>query len=1184
MATQSTRNELLESLRLDQRRRWAQGDAVRAEHYLEEHNLLDADIDGALELVYQEVVLREEAGQRPQLEEYTRRFPQLASRLLPLFEVHQAIEASGKPDPYATLAPDAVSHSDPHSPDKTHQLAVPGPPNSDDPYATVLTDATTSSGTAGAGSGVRLGSDAIAGYEILQLLGEGGMGVVFKARHRALQRVVALKMIRPDVYAGAEERARFLTEAKAIARLQHPHIVQIYEVGEQDGRPYFAMEFVDGSSLDRRLNGTPMPPREAARLVLLIARAIEAAHQAGIIHRDLKPANILILDPARPEKEATLRPNVVDASAQSQVSRLWRKMGLGRQTTLKFRRRQTLHGKQTMIPGSGLIPKITDFGLAKQIDQDTGQTRAGTIMGTPSYMPPEQATGDSKAMGPLVDVYAVGAILYETLTGRPPFRGASVLETLDMVRKQEPVPPCRLQPNLPRDLETISLKCLEKDPKRRYESARELADDLERYLNGEPIVARPVAAWERGLKWARRRPAAASLIGLSVVAIVALMLFGWLWAVRESRHATESLQQAERVQASFREALQAVDDLLREVGEVDLADEPHMEQVRERLLAKAQAYFTKFLQEHGDDPVVRHEAARAHSRLGDIHHLLGKHQESEHAYLKALPYLEQLALESPGEPAPRRELARARHGMGIVLKKVNRFAESETAFREALRLRENLASESQNPLDRRDLAFSQYWLGALLAPLSGRRQEAETYYRATLALQEPLAKDFPDQPGFRRELASTLNNLGNLLRASGNPATEATYRRALEIQEELVRTDSTKAEYKRDLARTQGNLGQWYASARRDKPALEAIEAAHSLFAELARDFPKVPDYQLELSMALTELARQWRTTKPREAEDAMRRALSIRQKLVEEFPRVPLYKLRLGQHYSTMGYYYEQTSRPLEAIGSYRLALEVQEQLVQAFPAVSEYHNALGLTRYNLALMRLRQSEFSERGRQAALWSAGLPSHPLGLALITADARAALAEAYAHSSAAAAELGTAVETNPQNALFCRQLSDSLRLQCETALRLGRHVDAADVADKLAHVPQSSADDELRAVRFLARSMTLAASDIGLRPARRKELTDSYGDRAMAVLRAALAKLNTGSRYMRDQVDSLKHHPSYEPLRGREDFRKLLDQAEDRAGTGIGKAHWPAVLKTPACLDDGLIVERPRAGDRRHDA
>jgi WD40 repeat protein len=364
----------------------------------------------------------------------------------------------------------------------------------------------------------------VPGFEILGELGRGGMGVVYRARQVALNRPVALKMILAGSHAGAEGVTRFQSEAEAVARLRHPNIVQIYEVGEADGKPFFALEFVEGGSLAKKLAGSPLPPREAARLVELLARAAHHAHQQGVIHRDLKPANILL------------------AGVKGQGSGV----------------RDTREAVSFLNPDpSPLTPKITDFGLAKRLEAGPGQTQSGAILGTPSYMAPEQALGENRKIGPAVDVYALGAILYEALTGRPPFKGATVLETLDQVRTQEPVSPTQLQPGLPRDLKTICLKCLQKDPSKRYSSALELADDLARYLAREPIRARPVGAVERTLKWARRRPAWAAL---GIVSLLAAVVFvgGVFWHAAQLQSALDDATRARtRAEVSEHKARQA---------------------------------------------------------------------------------------------------------------------------------------------------------------------------------------------------------------------------------------------------------------------------------------------------------------------------------------------------------------------------------------------------------------------------------------------------------------------------------------------------------------------------------------------------------------------------------------------------------------------------------------------------
>jgi eukaryotic-like serine/threonine-protein kinase len=452
--------ELLDHLLMQQRQHWQRGERVLVEAYLRQHPALAGQSDAFLDLIYHEVVLREQHGETPRLEEYQQRFPQFAVQLQQQFEVHQA------------LAPgDFFAANDP-APRKTSLEAI----------VPVRTGP--------------VGYPSIPGYEILGELGRGATGVVYRARQLSLKRIVALKMIANGVHAGSKELARFRAEAEAVARLQHPNIVQVFEVGEYDGRAFFALELVDGGSLAGWLKDRRPKPRDAARLVDTLARAMHFAHQRGIVHRDLKPANILLVGAPGSKDGGKEKPATPTASPL------------------------------------GPVPKITDFGLAKRLGGDARLTRLGDVLGTPNYMPAEQARGQLDKIGPAVDTYALGAILYEMLTGRPPAQGKTVLDTLIAVERSRPVPPSQLGVKVPRDLEAICMKCLEKKPDERYPSALALADDLHRFLEGGTIAARHAGLGERVLKWARRRPAAAALLALSGAALAALLTFNSIYTVQ----------------------------------------------------------------------------------------------------------------------------------------------------------------------------------------------------------------------------------------------------------------------------------------------------------------------------------------------------------------------------------------------------------------------------------------------------------------------------------------------------------------------------------------------------------------------------------------------------------------------------------------------------------------------------
>jgi len=376
----------------------------------------------------------------------------------------------------------------------------------------------------------------IPGYEVLGELGRGGMGVVYRARQQSLNRIVALKMILAASHAGSTATARFLHEAKTIALLKHPHVVQVYDFGSHEGKPFFSLEYLEGGSLADKLRGEPQPPTQAAQTVHVLAQAMQAAHERGIVHRDLKPANVLL---------------AADGNA-----------------------------------------KITDFGVAKQ--GDSVMTATGDVLGTPSYMAPEQAEGKTKLVGPAADIYALGAILYELLTGRPPFKGASAWETIQLVTNSEPVTPCQLQPGVPRDLETICLKCLEKEPAKRYARAKDLAGDLRRFLGGEPIQARPVARLERTWRWCLRNKAVAASLATVVLSLLAATVVSVVFGLRADRARQAEAQGRRGESKAKQEAVQARRSAQQQL--IDLSTESALTAARDGDHALALLWFARTAQ------------------------------------------------------------------------------------------------------------------------------------------------------------------------------------------------------------------------------------------------------------------------------------------------------------------------------------------------------------------------------------------------------------------------------------------------------------------------------------------------------------------------------------------------------------------------------------------------------------
>ncbi len=646
----------------------------------------------------------------------------------------------------------------------------------------------------------------VSGYEILGELGRGGMGVVYKARQIRLNRPCALKMILGGGHASAESAARFLAEAQAIAQLQHPHIVQIHHIGEADGLPFFELEYLPGGSLDRRLSGTPWPARRAAELIESVARGVAEAHRQGIVHRDLKPANVLL---------------AADGT-----------------------------------------PKITDFGLAKSLAADSGLTRTDSIMGSPGYMAPEQAEGKAKQVGPLADVYALGAILYELLTGGQPFRGTTALEILDQVKNAEPVPPSRLVPGLPRDVETIALKCLQKEPGKRYDSAAALAEDLRRFLVGEPIVARPVPFWERGIKWARRRPAIAMLAVAILLLLAALMGLGVLSyekiesalriaevrrkGAEESRR--EAIKQSKVADANFARARKAVDDSFTIVSESKLLNVPGLRALRADLLDSSMRFYEEFLRERSDDPSLRNDMLRTQLRVADVLRELGRTKEANEAYEAAISGCEQALRDRPDDLDLRTGLADALHWVVSIRPQDQKSA----TYRRIVALREEVFEGRHSDVQsKRDLALA---CSRLYENLRGPRPaEALVVLERSVVLRLELAEEAPDDVD---AIDGVFVSFYKLARAMESSQSLALYRRALEFGRESLRLRPNDMLTANDfMLVTQSTVAMLSDSGRKEEAIAELRRSVKTLD-EMARanaDTPRIQDIYLEISRYLAD-------------------------------------------------------------------------------------------------------------------------------------------------------------------------------------------------------------------------------------------------------------------------------------------------------------------------------------------
>ena len=569
---------------------------------------------------------------------------------------------------------------------------------------------------------LRRGPAEVPGYEILNELGRGGMGVVYRARHLRLNRLVALKMILAGSHAGPAERDRLRAEAEAIARLHHPGVVQVYEAGECDGLPFIALELCLGGSLDRLLATGPLPPRDAARLVEGVARGVQAAHAAQVVHRDLKPANVLL--------------------------------------------------------GADGAPKVTDFGLAKCLD-GSGQTGSGAILGTPAYMAPEQAAGRGKEAGPAADVYSLGAILYECLTGRPPFQAATAMHTLRQVLANEPVAPRRLNPALPRDLETVCLKCLRKEPGRRYASAADLADDLIRFLGNRPILARPVGPLARGWRWCRREPALALALAGSAAVLIAATVVSTLFALQARADRTQAegsadtaRQEADRANDALERAMKSHDRQIWMI-ERDMLTRGKLDARSERLLRDAVAEFRGLIDRNSDKPEVRHRNGLAHLRLGELHYLLHEWPEGIAQLRTAIGLFEALVADHPGSLAYQAGLAQALSSAGFQVF-YEREPDLDANKKEANELCERAVAlwEQVTQADPRTEYLAQRAAANYrLATIAGDQKDntrARAAFEVARRWQTETLRQEPNELKHRSELARVCNSMCNYLAISGD--------------------------------------------------------------------------------------------------------------------------------------------------------------------------------------------------------------------------------------------------------------------------------------------------------------------------------------------------------------------------------------------------------------------------------
>lgn len=662
----------------------------------------------------------------------------------------------------------------------------------------------------------------IPGYEVISEIGKGGMGRVYQARHLGLNRMDAIKMVLGT--SNPRTLTRFADEARAIAMLKHPNIAQVYDTGEVKGQPYYAMELVEAGTLTQRLDGEPIDAKQAARLVMTIARAVDYFHQQGIIHRDLKPSNILM----------------------------------------------TRQGE----------PKIADFGLVKNLEGDSQQTQTGDVVGSPSYMSPEQASGMVKSIGPATDIYSLGAILYQCLTGRPPFQTSDPMQTLMAVISIDPVPVRQLIPGTPRDINTICMKCLEKQPGKRYATAGALADDLQRFLNGETILARPAGFMEKSWKWCKRRPAWAALI-----AMVVLTLVGTALGYVQLRYAYQQLDQAKRESDLQSAATRAVLDRMIMHYSEDLAGIPQTEKIRQQGLEDARNMYERLLRNKPGDETALAQYVESCMQLASIERSLGSYEQADAVYQKALSILDQLVLKSQNVDHLARYLdvvqARASlcHDQG-----------QADAAKQHLQLADSFAQRLQSEAltDNRAKSLGDYY-GTLGQNhrMAQRFSEAEAAYRNAVEYHVKAMQLARDDETHQQGLAVARNSLGIILLIQGKhlPAS-VEFQKALSL---LPHDSHPNRMYKR--AMINSNQAIVYDALKKFGEADKAYADASAIFRQLMRDYPMMPEYRFRWCKSRVNLIRSLLPRDFAKVPVILTEVEPVLQNLVNDYPQQKVYR-----------------------------------------------------------------------------------------------------------------------------------------------------------------------------------------------------------------------------------------------------------------------------------------------------
>lgn len=969
-------------------------------------------------------------------------------------------------------------------------------------------------------SSIEIPLPVIPGMDVIGCIGRGGMGLVFAARQLELNRLVAVKMMRDGTLASHVDRARFRSEAESAARLKHANIVQVYHVGMHGGQPYLVLEYVAGGTLQEYLRNRPQSEEFCATLMHSVAIGISHAHERGVVHRDLKPANILL--------------ESVDSSASRRVQ-----------------------------------PKITDFGLARRMEDGVSSlTQTGVIVGTPGYLAPEQVSGVTRDIGPWTDVYAIGAVLYEMLTGHPPHRAATIAETLRSIQFSDPVSPGKHVPGLARDLQTICLKCMAHDRRNRYESAAAVAADLNRFLTGQPILARPAPLTERLWRWVRRDTRTAVLAALLLTMMLIIAVVTMTGVSRNRRNA--DLQ--------FQAELNVIDRELSFIDREEFVVVPEIDRVRRDLLNDLVVRCTALLEKNRHRSILKEQIAGIHLRIGSINELAGRLEEGESAYRRSLAILP-IPLTDNLDSAPPLNLVALETTIRLasLLQRIGRLAESESLFNAAL-APTNRQMDSDDGMHLRASALLQ--LGRLQIAM-GRFIEGEASLQHAHDIQRSLVSRNPKNGTDRLALASTLSGLAHV-RSLYSQLAEAE-----DLADESVQTiERLIAEHEspdRRFALVQAltNRGRIRAF-NADQTGSEAdLLNAYATIRDMAEQNPLRPDYLIEAALLLHDVGRIEQSIAGDSAKDnsaqsppletRYRRAIVLQRELIVELPQIPENHRRLAITLNSLatwlcdksGYVTDPELSLKYLTESESLHHESEQiwlKLSETYPEVWEYQNDLAKChqRYGIALSMLNRLQQAEKGYLRSLemqteLSNRYPefaTHRLFVSALSHN----LAEIHGkRNDNATAErlLRKAIETalvayemNPRSPRSRLLLAQHCSVLADLLLQQGRHQDAFPLIRQInVYWPQQSWLGFGPVLTSCQRLAEAAAADMGPDTDAKRAMLREYEDYTLELVRLMQARRSPISDDGFSEF--LQGQASLEHVRHRPEFREIMRHSSE---------------------------------------